>query len=503
MGHLGILVNPPLFWGTRRTRLSLFDQVRRSVVTKEAISDFPGEHLGLGSIAAFCRSRGQTVTIVNGIAKEHRSIDETFADIQAAVLADGAPALIGFSGTSLVHAATTSLLQRCKEAWPDARTMLGYDFATLNYDRLLRTDTNIDFICRGEGELVFSTLLDRLVQKKDYTDIPGLAYRDARGQIAANEPIACNLNELPWPARDDLPHVLAAGLGPGVYASRGCPYRCNYCALGASSALLAKESYRLRDVEAVVEEIVFLYRDYGMRNVTIVDDLFVTKSPAAHERAHAFADLLISKQLDLRFMIDCRVDSIEKNLFEHLYRAGLRKIFVGVETPDPEQLAKYNKKYLIKKARPQDRLREAKDIGLEVVPGLLTFHPRSAVKELRRILEFVEDVGWHGKFQLLHRIRAYPGTPLYDEYSRDGLLTVGTWPNEDWVSADPRMDQFVKRVTFEALRPKSTWDDVKAIFRSELDALDAGLEQSPVPLDDAAQAAIAAGLETAGGGAEL
>src|SRR4051812_30701987 len=98
-------------------------------------------------------------------------------------------------------------------------------------------------------------------------------------------------------------------------------------------------------------------RDHEVEHVTIVDGLFLTRAPSSHERAAKFAELLLGRQLDMTWMIDARVGSIEPKLFALLHKAGLRKIFVGVETPNMEQLERYNKPFLIRQETPAQRIK--------------------------------------------------------------------------------------------------------------------------------------------------
>ena len=492
-----VLVNPPLFWG----HLSHFEATRRSLPSADDLAFYPGEHLGLGSIAGYCRSRGQAVAIVNGLVAEHVSVGETFDLIKARIDGEGVPLLNGFSGTSLVFQAMRALVRRCKTAWPTVRIILGYDFATLNYAEIMELEPSVDYVCRGEGERVFSKLIDCLASGADTSSIAGLVYRAGDGRILGNEPKAMDINELPRVARDELAEVLAKGFGAGVIASRGCPYRCSYCSLGETSSLYGKDAYRHRDIERVVDEIEYMQRDFRVDTVTIVDDLFLTRSPSSQSRAEAFADLMVQRNVKVRWMMDCRVDSIERKLFQRLHAAGLRKIFVGIESPDPEVLARYNKRYLIKQERPAQRVRQAIDAGVEVVPGILTYDPHTTARSLRAVLDCIDELDWKGKYQLMNRVRAYPGTPLYEQYRAAGLLQKGRWPNLEWVYDDPRVEDVAKRVSQVAMQPDSLYADVRGVFLAAIESLETNLHATPLgPLDAASAAAIAAGLETEGDG---
>jgi radical SAM superfamily enzyme YgiQ (UPF0313 family) len=470
-----ILVNPPLFWKLGDSRLSYLDVCRKVSDNPKGNRSLPIEHLGLSSIQAYCAKKGIPVHIVNGMIAEHTSLEPTFAEIEAIVREHGQPTLIGFSGTSHVFQATLRLARMCLERWPKAHTVMGYDFGTLNFEHILREYPDVHFVCRGDGEALFATLSERLANGRGYDDIPGLAYRGSDGRVHANQPVALDIDTLPWPARDELPQVLRAGFGAGVYASRGCPYRCSYCALGQTSALFGNKGYRLRSIENVVEEIAYLRKDFGVDHVTIVDDLFLTKAPASQERARDFAEQLLRRDLGLEWMIDARVDSIDRDLFALMRRAGLRKVFVGVETGSEEQLASYNKRYLLNAETPADRLKVLRDLGIEIIPGMLMFHPNVMATELRQSIELLDELGWKSHYQLFNRVQLYPGTPLYQEYEEKGWAT-GEWPVKDWEFRDPRARRLSDAVLWASMQDGAKYQDVKRVFLQHLEAWENNVE---------------------------
>jgi len=469
-----MLVNTPYTfddWGGKRT--SYFDMARRQN-RPEDLATLPGEHLGLMSIKAYCASKGIPVHVVNGMLENQTLPSQTFASIEAAAAVHGAPELIGFSGTNFVFRDSLEIIRLCRERWPDVRTCLGYDFATLNFERVLRDFPEVDFICRGEGERMFATLAETVAARRtSYELIPGLAYRAANGAIIANapRPIA-SLDDLPWAARDEVKRTLEMGLAVGVFGSRGCPYRCAYCTTGQTAALMGSKGYRERSVIALVDEMEFLVRDHGVHHVSITDDLFVTKGLPSQERAAAFAQELIRRKLPVEFMLDCRVDSISRELFGQLVQAGLSKVFIGIETGSEEQLAFYNKRYMLKEGGPLAQLRILLDLGIKIIPGLIPFHPYVTTKELRATVNLIEAIGYPGTY-LVNRVKPYPGTPLYDDYEAKGLLTRGEWPVMDWDFPEDRMYDFTKRLDFLGSNPDCKQDEVLCEFHRQLDAWDA------------------------------
>ena len=469
-----ILVNTSyLFddWGNVRT--TYFDMARRQNDVED-LATLPGEHLGLMSIKAYCEKQGIPVHVVNAMLENHTRAEQTFADIAAAAAKRGEPRLIGFSGTNFVFRDSLAIIALVKERWPHAKICLGYDFATLNFEKILREYPQVDYIIRGEGELPFALLAERvLAGRTDFTAVPALAYRGPAGLILANAPKPVdNLDDLPWADRSHVQKTIEMGLAVGVFGTRGCPYRCSYCTTGQTAALMGQKGYRERSVQSVVDEMEYLYRDHGVKHISIVDDLFVTKGLPSQDRAAQFGHELLKRKMDLTYMIDCRVDSINRPLFELLVKAGLRKVFVGIESGSEEQLAAYNKRYMLKSDSPLSRLQILLDLQVKIIPGLILFHPEVTPRELRATLNIIETIGYPGLY-LTNQVKPYPGTPLYVDYEQKGLLIRGEWPVLEWNFTEDRMYDFTRRLDELSSKPGSKQEDVLREFHRQLDEWDA------------------------------
>jgi radical SAM superfamily enzyme YgiQ (UPF0313 family) len=333
-----------------------------------------------------------------------------------------------------------ALAARIKERWPECVTVLGHDFGSLNWPRILEECPEFDAVCVGEGEAAFSAVAAAVLNQQDFTRTPGIA---TRGNRYVPSP-AADFDSLPWPHRGDLRAVLDAGLSAAVYTSRGCPYRCTFCTTGENAARLpGTDRYRLRSLESVVAEIETIIKDYGVEHITLTDDLFLSKSPGSRERAEEFARRIIAMKRPVSFMIDCRVDSIDADLFRLLREAGLTRIFVGVETISPNQLDFYNKRYTRRGDRKtyiRRQLATARELGIEVIPGIITYHAETTVAELRDAVELIDACDMESAFFFLNRLIAYPGTPVYRRYKELGLLEQD-WPVPKWSFSDTRIGE--------------------------------------------------------------
>lgn len=466
-----ILVNPPSLYHMPKFgaegKLAYFELSRRQLGA-DGFWSLPGEHLGLGSIAAACAADGMPVHTVNGQTLYHRSVEATWNSIVETTTSHGDPEVIGFTGPAQVFTENSTLAARAKDRWPACVTVLGHDFATLNHVRLLSEHPEFDAVARGEAEASFPQLCRTVLDGTWPADIPGIA---AGGQRFHPAPVV-DLDQLPWPTRDDLPQVMAAGLSPAVFTKRGCKYRCTYCTTGEVASLLhGVQRHREKSLDNVIAEISDLAGRHRVQHLTITDDLFVSKDAKSLEYATDFARRMIASRLNLTFMIDCRVDSIDTDVFALLYEAGLRRVFIGVETSNPEQLDLYNKRYTRADKR-RDYIRKqlatVRELGIDVIPGIITYHAESTMPELADALDLIDSCDIDSAFFFLNRLIAYPGTPLYEHYRRRGLLTV-EWPMPRWEFADPQVAA-VEQAMLAAEATGVSFSELRGMFATMIGA---------------------------------
>jgi radical SAM superfamily enzyme YgiQ (UPF0313 family) len=453
-------------------RYSYFEYVKQFVLGgKENHQTLPAEHMAFLSMKAYAReNHGIPVEIVNAITAGHRTLDETLACLEQRAARHGPPRLIGFSVWLGTLEETLELARECRRRWPDARTLLGHDFPTLNYREILSRFDHIDFVCVGEGEVLFAALARQILDGAlDEAAIPGLAFRDQGGQPALT-PLqdVVDLDELPWASREELQQTLALDLSPAIFTTRGCPYRCNYCSTGAVASLVGPQcSYRSKSSENVVDEIELLVKTHGVDRITITDDSFVIRSRRSKERTAEIAREIIARGLRVALTIDARIDTVERDLFELLCQAGLRKVCIGIETASAEQTKFYRKGYRFTVDEIKARLRILQDLDLDIVNAMIMFHPAATLDELEQNLELIEYAGDTQLFQFLNKIVPYPGTPLYSAYRSAGLVTE-EWPGTSWSFQDPVIEELCAEILGYAYDENPDFDTLLGYFRGAL-----------------------------------
>jgi radical SAM superfamily enzyme YgiQ (UPF0313 family) len=191
-----------------------------------------------------------------------------------------------------------------------------------------------DFILIGEAEMTLLELLNNLKNGHvEHSGIPGLAFKqDAKIVKTPARPVIRDLDALPFPAWDiiDIEPYRKMWMKTAGYFSmnmgttRGCPFKCNWCAKP-----IYGNRYNSRSPENVVAELKVLKENYGFDHIWFCDDIFGLRPGWVQ----AFADLIEKENLCFSFKIQSRADLlIQENYIQALARAGCDNAWMGAES---------------------------------------------------------------------------------------------------------------------------------------------------------------------------
>ncbi|RYY86044.1 MAG: B12-binding domain-containing radical SAM protein [Chitinophagaceae bacterium] len=191
-----------------------------------------------------------------------------------------------------------------------------------------------DFILLGEGEQTLVELLQALdTPAADHSTISGLAFLK-EGTVMKTLPRAVirTLDQLPLPAWDlvDLDLYRGAWMKTAGYFSiniattRGCPYKCNWCAKP-----IYGNRYNVRSPQKVAEEIRLLKQLTDFDHIWFCDDIFGLKPGWVA----TFADIVCEEEIRVPFKIQSRADLLlQPSYVRDLARAGCATVWMGAES---------------------------------------------------------------------------------------------------------------------------------------------------------------------------
>lgn len=191
-------------------------------------------------------------------------------------------------------------------------------------------DAGFDYVLIGEVE---ATIL-ALAQGAAISEIAGLAYRSSgRGKLryTARRNLRESLDSLPRPAWDlvDIDRYRRAWVDAhgffslNMVSSRGCPFKCNWCAKPIYGT-----TYHARAARSVAEEMLFLKRQYAPDHIWFADDIFALSARWTNE----FAEAVESLGAQIPFKMQSRCDLMTRDTVSALRRAGCHEVWMGAES---------------------------------------------------------------------------------------------------------------------------------------------------------------------------
>jgi anaerobic magnesium-protoporphyrin IX monomethyl ester cyclase len=188
----------------------------------------------------------------------------------------------------------------------------------------------------GEAERTLLDVVEHLSGRKSRLlgSIPGIAFLDEQtGEVVRTEPrpLMRDLDTLPFPARDliDSNQYRNAWKNAHGYfslnivSSRGCPYRCNWCAKP-----IYGDSFAVRSPLNVAEEMRQLKYEFGAEHLWFADDIFGLRASWVRE----FGDAVEKLDAAVPFKMQSRVDLMTLSNVQALSRTGCAEAWLGVES---------------------------------------------------------------------------------------------------------------------------------------------------------------------------
>ncbi len=193
-------------------------------------------------------------------------------------------------------------INQVKEIFPDVPVILGGIYARICTDHARRY-SGADYLATDGSPMSLIKILDKC-------------------GISMPEHLP---DTIPYPAFDLLSRIDYICL----LTSRGCPYRCRYCA----SHFLDSELIQRSPAE-VLDEILFWHRDFGARDFAFYDDALLVGSDT--HMAVLLEKLAALLELDLRFHTPnaLHVKEISPDIAGLMHRTGFKTIRLGLETSD-------------------------------------------------------------------------------------------------------------------------------------------------------------------------
>jgi len=253
------------------------------------------------------------------------------------------PFLVGISSLFSAYAEeAVKTAQIVKHNHPACSIVLGGHHPTALPERVMESSA-VDFVMRGEGEVSMTLLAEALQNGLGFDEIPGLVYRKLDGGLHVSETATMrNPDDYPLPATQLLNqryysrNKKAAAV---IVTSRGCPMKCTYCAVGASSPF----NYRRKSVKSVIVEIensINLYDtgfiDFEDENLSLDRNWFLQLLNEISRRFNGH-------QQELRAMNGLLPSSLDEQVIGAMKAAGFKTLNLSLGTTSNAQLKRFQR----------------------------------------------------------------------------------------------------------------------------------------------------------------
>ncbi len=359
-----------------------------------------------GGILVDCLDRPLSLVHLEGILREKR------------------PLALGFGAYQENMEAIRVWARFAKSILPDIKVILGGPQVTFMPGEALCQMEEVDFLCRGEGEMVMSQLAHCLAEgRNDARQIPGLCLLLEGSPFETGPLPGCrNLDDYPSPYLTDLIDVEEKEQAI-LFTSRGCTYNCLFCYTPRASG----RQIRFHSIDRIIEEIKYL-RKKGLNRFWFADPNF----SFSRERLEEVLEAIIRKTPGISFWCQTRYDLVDRELLGLLRSAGAHTVAFGLESGAPEVLRGINKHLDL------DRLSriiaQSQNAGLNVELFTLYGLPGETFTQALKTLNFVKRnrVVIQGN-SISQQLHLFFGTPFSQDPSSHGIRPL-PWTRPAYLS---------------------------------------------------------------------
>ena len=367
--------------------------------------------------------------------REMKNIIDQDIQLCAEALASSQAKVIGFSVNMLNERCTDDLVARIKGLAPDKRII--YGGFSYYHETLGKEGSDLpEAIAIGDGEETIVNYMNRIKSGGSIHGIPGLLVNDRKGWnsfIPAN--FSLPVDNIYWPRWKEF-HIddyafLYPQLQIPVHPSRGCGWgRCTFC-----SASHSNPGYRHRKAENILEEMKYLYDNYGVTSIFLT----ALQVNGDYEQLDRFCDLVIESGINFILYGQFSITKhITYEFCKKLHQAGFFLISFGMESGSNGTLKKMRKGYNSQIAK--NALTACHNAKIITSVNLIAGFPGETEAEFQETLSFLKkNKKVIDQLEVVPILSIHFGSELWNNPQKFGINfehQPGEWVVEDWVSTD-------------------------------------------------------------------
>jgi radical SAM superfamily enzyme YgiQ (UPF0313 family) len=370
------------------------------------------------------------------------------------------PEVVGMSVMTFQRHTALAIVRLIRQMKPEVRVVAGGYDPSLAPEAYEAPDSGIDFLVRGEGDLIFRELLRALPPSRPVSEftidrrygetgyeIPGLSVRDPETACFRHGPPrhVSHLKDesIALPNRGARVLTGYTFMGRGidiVETSRGCTYDCSFCSI----IEMRGRNFHTFDFTRVLADIGDA-RSRGARTIFIVDDNITLNVARFEALCRAIIDAGFN---DIEYLVQAMTSSIASHgetLAPLMRAAGFRYVFLGIENVLDEDLEflRASAKNATREGgrRTGNATMRAIDLlhrfGMYVVGGIIVGNPNDTRESIETNLAFARRyVDW----PYIQHPTPYPGTPMTKDFREKNLIVNERMEEYDGTTAVVRSE---------------------------------------------------------------
>jgi ribosomal peptide maturation radical SAM protein 1 len=331
--------------------------------------------------------------------------------------------VVGFTSTFEQNIASLALARQIKRRAPETAIVFG----GANWEgemglELHRRFRFVDYVCSGESEKSFPSLVEQIFSGSTPANVAGIVYRAAGESVSTGPPeMIREMDQLPVPDFSDYFNGLeksAAGRGviPTLLfeTSRGCwwgaKHHCTFCGLNGQSM-----AFRSKSAARALAELEYLVNTWGVELVEVVDNILDMKY---------FQDLLpalAAMNRPTQLFYEVKANLARKHV-EMLRDAGVHRIQPGIESMSDHVLKLMRKGTTALKNI--QLLKWCKEYGISADWNLLYGFPGETRDDYREMMSLLPAIKFLGAPSAWGPVRMDRFSPYFDSASEFGMQNV-------------------------------------------------------------------------------
>tara|TARA_Y100000310_G_scaffold342413_1_gene445579 strand:+ start:7049 stop:8536 length:1488 start_codon:yes stop_codon:yes gene_type:complete len=414
--------------------------------SKIKVAVVPRPAVAMATLAACCLEQGIDTRLIDLSLLE--SEGKNPGDEMEKFLDEYKPDYVCFSFTTPLFNECCDYAKFVKEKLPSVTLIAGGVHPSIFPEEVLEKSV-VDIAVTGEGDTILPEVILADKQIKKLKEVKGITFRDKDGGIIKTHrrPGIEDLDSLPLPAWNLLPvekykmPKIMAKKNPvaTMETSRGCLAACTYC-----NKTVFGRQWKFKSAKRVVDEFEYT-KKCGFNEIHIWDDMFSTDL----DRLKDICDIIIERKIKIVWRLDCgiRIDSVDKELFQKLKKAGCYCVSFGFESGSQKILDHIRKGLNIKEAYKATEW--AREAGLETIGFFMFGLPGETEETMNETIELAKKLDLdYAKVTLA---TPFPGTGFYGEVMAQGRLRSKDWsaynfhtPSRVWEHENLRWDTMQK-----------------------------------------------------------